>query len=73
MGLDNNVADVDAHAESNAAVLDLIDCEFFDAGLKLHSGSNGFDCTSKLRQEPVPGVLHDAATVFRDCGLDTIR
>src|SRR5215470_16120572 len=32
MGLDDDVTDVDAHAESNAAVLDLIDCEFVNAG-----------------------------------------
>ena len=68
MGLDNYVADIDAHTESNAPVFRLTDCKFLDAGLELHSSSNRFDRARKLRQEPVAGVLHDAAAVFGDCG-----
>ena len=73
MGLDDYVADIDAYTESNAPVFHLTDCEFLDAGLKLHSSSNRFDRARKLRQKPVTRVLHDAATVFRNGGLDTVR
>ncbi len=73
MGLDDYVAYVDAHTESNAPVFHLIDCKFFDAALELDSSSNCLDRARKLRQEPVAGVLHDAAAVFRDCWRYTIR
>src|SRR5215469_18652330 len=58
MRLDNYVADIDAHAESNALVFRIADCKVVDAGLELHSSPNCFDCARKLRQEPIPGVLH---------------
>ena len=73
MRLDNYVADIDADTESNTPVFRIGDCKFFDAGLELHSGSNRFDRTRKLRQEPVAGVLHDAAAVFGDCRVDSVR
>ena len=68
MGLDDYVADIDAHTESNAPVFRITNCKFLDAGLELHSSSNRFDRARKLRQEPVAGILHDAAAVFGDCG-----
>ena len=68
MGLDDYVADIDAHAESNAPVFRITDCKFLDAGLELHSSPNRLDRAWKLRQEPVAGVLHDAAAVFGDRG-----
>jgi hypothetical protein len=73
MGLNDDVASVDAHAERNAAVPDLIDCNFLDAGLELHRGPNRFDSTRKLRQEPVSGVLDYAAAVFGNCRMDGLR
>ena len=73
MGLDDYVADIDAHAESNAAVFRVTNCKFLDAGLKLHSSPNRFDRARKLRQEPVAGVLHDAAAVFGNCRGDSVR
>ena len=73
MRLDNYVADIDAHAESDAPVFRVTDCKFLDAGLKLHSSPNRFDRARKLRQEPVAGVLHDAATVFRNRRADSVR
>lgn len=73
MRLDDHVADIDAHTESNAPVFDLADCKLPGAGLELQSSSNRFDRARKLGQEPVPRVLHDAAPVFRDRGRDTIR
>ena len=73
MGLDDYVADIDAHAESNAPVFRITDCKFVNAGLELYSGSNRFDRARKLRQEPVTGVLHDAAAVFGNCGRDNVR
>jgi hypothetical protein len=38
-------------------------CNFFDTGLELHSGSNRSDRAWKLCQEPVAGILDDAAAV----------
>ena len=72
MRLDDYVADIDAHAESNAPVFRIADCKFLDTGLKLQSSSNRFDRARKLRQKPVAGVLHDAAAVFSDCWIDTL-
>ncbi len=71
MGLDNYVADIDADTESNAPVFRITDCKFINAGLELHGSSNRFDRARKLRQEPVTGVLHDAAAVFGNRGLDS--
>src|SRR5437899_2493993 len=73
MWFDDHVADVDADAESNSSVFCLTGCEFFDACLELQSGANRFDRAWKLRQEPVAGVLYDAATMFRDRRRNLIR
>jgi hypothetical protein len=73
MGLDDHVADIDAHTESNAPVFHVADCKFMNAGLELHGSSDRFDCARKFRQEPVASVLHDVAAVFRNRGLDTVR
>jgi hypothetical protein len=70
MGLDDYVADIDAHAEGNTPVFNLTDGKFLDAGLELNSSSDRFDRARKLGQEPVAGVLHDAAAVFRNRGLN---
>jgi hypothetical protein len=70
MGLDDYVADVDANAESNTPVFRIASCKFMDAGLELHSSSNRFDRAWKLCQEPIAGVLHNAAAVLRNCGRD---
>src|SRR5712691_8864893 len=44
-----------------------------NAALELHSSSNRLDRARKLRQEPVPGVLHDAAAVLDDCWINGVR
>jgi hypothetical protein len=73
MRLDDYVADIDADAESNTPVLHVADCKFLDAGLELHRSPNRLNRTRKLRQEPVPGVLHDTAAVFGDRWVDRVR
>ena len=73
MRLDNYVADIDANTEGNSPVCDIVICKFLDTGLELHSSSNRFDRARKVRQEPVPGVLHDAAAVFRYCWVDGVH
>jgi hypothetical protein len=73
MGLDDYVADIDAHTESNAAVFRITDCKFMNAGLELDRSSNRLDSARKLRQEPVTGILHYAAAVLRNRRLDTAR
>jgi hypothetical protein len=72
MRLDDYVADIDTHAESDARVFRLADCKLLDTGLELRSSSNRFDRARKFRQEPVAGILHDAAAVFGDCGMDNL-
>ena len=73
MRLDNYVADIDAHAESNAAVFRIADCEVVDAGLELHCGSDRLHCARKFRQEPVAGVLHNATAMLGDCWFDPLH
>src|SRR5215468_356250 len=73
MRLDDYIADIDAHTESNASVFHIADCKFMNAALELHRSANRFDRTWKLRQEPVPGVLDNAASVLGNCRLDSIR
>jgi hypothetical protein len=73
MRLDNYVADIDAHTESNALVFHVIDGKFVDACLELHSGPNGLDRTGKLRQKPVAGVFDNAAAMVRYCRAHNIR
>ena len=73
VGLDNYVANIDAYAESNTPVFYLAECKFMNAGLKLNGSSNSLNRARKLRQEPVASVLHDAAAVFGNRGLDTLR
>jgi hypothetical protein len=70
MRLGDYVADIHAHAESNAIVFRIADCKFLDAGLELYSSSNRFDRAGKLGQEPVSGVLDYTAAVFGDCWVD---
>jgi hypothetical protein len=73
VGLDDYVADIDAHTECNAPLFHLTDSKFFNAGLELHSSSDRFDRAWKLCQEPIAAVFHDAAAVFRNSRLDTAR
>src|SRR5690242_12939833 len=73
MRFDNHVTDIDADAERNPPVFRIGGCQFFNTGLELHSGSNRFDSARKLRQEPVAGVLDDAAAVLGDCGINGVR
>jgi hypothetical protein len=48
-------------------------CKLFDTGLELHSGSNRSERAWKLCQEPVAGILDDAAAMFGDRGRDIVR
>src|SRR5712664_1831944 len=50
MRLNNYVADIDTHTESNAPVFHVTDCKFLSTGLEQHRGPNRFDRTRKLRQ-----------------------
>ena len=73
MGLDDYVSDIDAYAKSNAPIFNISDCQFVNPGLELCSSSDGFDGARKLHQEPVAGVLHDAAAVFGNRWVNTVR
>jgi hypothetical protein len=73
MGLDDYVTDIDAHAESDAAVFPIADRKLLDARLELHSSPDRFDRARKLRQEPISGVLDNAAAVFGNCGSNSVR
>src|ERR1700709_123528 len=73
VGFHNHVADIDADAKTKAPVFSVSDREVMNIGLETYCSPNRLDRTRKFRQEPVTGVLHDAATVFGNHGLDTIR
>ena len=73
MGLDDYVADIDAHAEGNTPVFNLTDGKFLDAGLELHSSPNRLDRAPKFCQEPVAGIFYDPATMLGDRGLYSVR
>src|SRR5262249_1951407 len=73
MGLYNYVTDIDADTEGNSPVCNVVNCECPDTGLKLQGGSNRLDRARKVRQETVPGVLHNSAAVFSDCRGDGVR
>src|SRR5262249_40083230 len=70
---DNYIADIDPRAEANALILWIIDRQVIHTALELNGSPNGFDSTWKLRQEPVPGVLDNAAAVYGDRGRDTVH
>jgi len=70
--LDDDVAYVDAHTKKKAPVFRVIVLKFANGALKAHSSPNSLDRARKLRQEPIPGVLHDAAAVFGYCRGDSI-
>jgi hypothetical protein len=67
VGLDDYVADIDAHTESNAPVLHIAASQVVDAGLELHRSSNRFDRARKLRQEPIASVFDNPTAVFSNC------
>jgi hypothetical protein len=72
MWLDNYVADIYADTESDTGIFRVGGCKFFDASLKLHSGSDRFNRVWKFCQKPVAGMLDDAAAVLRDRGRDPV-
>ena len=73
MWLDNHVADVDTDTELKAPIFHVFDCKFINTGLEKHRSPNRFDRARKLCQEPVPGVLDNAAAVIGYCRGDSVR
>ncbi len=73
MWFDDHVTDIDADPEGNASILRVGGRKFSDAGLELRSSSYRLYGARKLRQEPVAGILHDAAAVFSDCRVGNLR
>ena len=61
----------DTDAESDASVFRVASCKLINTSLELHSSSNRLDRARKLCQEPVAGILHDAAAVFGYCRVDS--
>ena len=54
MRLDNHVADIDAHTESNAPILHIADCKFLDAGLELQRGRTASTALGNSAKNPSP-------------------
>ena len=73
MRLDDHVAYVDAHPEDKAPVFGLSGRQIPNAALKILGRSDRFDRARELGQEPVARVLDDAAPVFRNGWLDSVR
>ena len=73
MRFDDDVADVDAHTKNEAlsSASSIVSSRTWF--WKMDGSSNRLDRARKLRQEPVAGVLDNAAAVFRNGWLDNVR
>ena len=54
VGLDDHVADVDSHTESNTRPSVIRDCKFLDTGLELHSSPNRLTALGNSAKKPSP-------------------
>jgi len=72
MRFDDDVTDVNADTKNQAPVLSIIDRKFANIILEVDGRANRLDGARKLRQEPVPGVLDNAAAVLCDCWLNDV-
>ena len=54
MGLDNYVADIDAHAKSNASVFRVTNCKFLDAALNCTAARTAWTALGKSAKNPSP-------------------
>src|SRR5262245_741294 len=73
MRISNYVTDIDANAKPNPRIFVVSDREFIDTALELHRSPNRLDRAWKLRQKTIAGVVYNAAPVFSDCRMDSLR
>ena len=72
-GLDDHIADVDADAKLYSPVLRHTLIALTHASLDHGGAGHRIDDAWELREEPVARVLHDAALVLGDLGVDQLR
>ena len=68
--IDDDVADIDAHAELDALLIWHLCIALGHPALDIKSAAHCVHYAAKLSQHPVPGVLDDPATVFGNLGID---
>jgi hypothetical protein len=68
--IDDDVADIDAHAELDAILIWHLRIALGHSALDIKSAAHCVHYAAKLSQHPVPGILYDPATVFGDFGID---
>jgi hypothetical protein len=73
MRVNNYVTDIDANAKLKPRIFAVFDREFIDTALELYRSPNRLDRAWKLRQETIAGVVNNAAPVFSDCRVDSLR
>jgi len=70
--LNDHIAEVDADAEPNPALLGHLGLAVGHPPLDLDRAAHGVDHARKFRQEPVAGVLYDPPSVLPDLGVDQL-
>ena len=68
--LNDHLAEIDAHAKPDAALLRHLRLAVDHPALDLHGAADGIHHARKLRQEAVAGVFHNAPAVLRDLWID---
>ena len=68
--IDDDVADIDAHAELDALLIWHPGIALGHPALDIKSAAHCVHYAAKLSQHPVSGVLDDPATVFGNLGID---
>ena len=68
--IDDDVADIDAHAELDALLIWHPGIALGHPALDINSAAHCVHYAAKLGQHPVSGVLDDPATVFGNLGID---
>jgi hypothetical protein len=73
MRLNDDVSDIDANAKLKPRIFAVSDRDLIDTALELHRSPNRLDRAWKLRQEAIAGIAYNAAPVFSDCRMDSLR
>ena len=72
VGLLDDVAEMNADAELDAAIFRHADVAFDHAGLKLDRAAHRIDHAAEFGEKPVAGALDDTPAVRRDRGINQL-
>ena len=68
--IDDDVADIDAHAELDALLIWHLGIALGHPALDIKSAAHCLHYAAKLSQQPIAGVLDNTAAVFRNLRID---